>query len=146
MLAGQKSLTIQAPAAAVLAVVGDIEGYPDWHPFFLSVRPTARDAQGRVIAADCRHNASVTTLSTVLEFIHADSAVTARRRGGDLRALEGVFEVREEDGASVVTHRLLVDPGARLGLLLRGPVEERVRTRVLEGALDGLQAQLARGG
>ena len=38
--------------------------------------------------------------------------------------LEGVFEVEEHDGMSVVTHSLRVDPGFRLGLLLRGPVED----------------------
>ena len=51
--------------------------------------------------------------------------------------------MEERDGVSVVTHDLRVDPGFRLGLLLRGPVEERVRTRVLDGALDGLAEYVA---
>ena len=147
MLQGQKSVTIDAAARDVLAVLSDVENYPQWHPFFLSVRATGRDGENRVVAADCRHNASVTTLSTTLEFVHAADSVTARRTGGDMRALEGEFEVQEQDGISLVTHRLRVDPGMKLGLLLRGPVEERVRTRVLEGALDGLseRASAARG-
>ena len=44
-----------------------------------------------------------------------------------------------------MTHDLRVDPGLRLGLLLRGPVEERVRTRVLDGALEGLAEFVASG-
>ena len=42
-----------------------------------------------------------------------------------------------------MTHRLLIDPGMRLGLLLRGPVEDRVRNSVLNGAESGLAKALA---
>lgn len=141
MLSGQRSLAIAASLADVLAVLSDVERYPEWHPFFERVRATGRDTQDRVVSADCRHNASVTTLNTTLTFTHGRDAVAARRTGGDLRELEGVFEVVEQDGMALVTHRLRVDPGLKLGLLLRGPVEERVRERVLIGALDGLSAK-----
>jgi hypothetical protein len=57
--------------------------------------------------------------------------------------MSGLFELREEGSATVVTHRLLVDPGFRLGLLLRGPVEEKVRNSVLNGALTGLERAVA---
>ena len=143
MLSGHRSRAIDAPMATVLAVLADVGNYPDWHPFFERVEPTRRDAEGRVIGADCRHNASVTTLRTSLEFVHAERSVTARRVSGDLRDLEGVFEVSEQGDATIVTHRLRVDPGVKLGLLLRGPVEERVRGRVIDGALDGLAASVA---
>ena len=139
-------MTIEAPLDVVLEAIGDVERYPDWHPFFLTVRATARDGEQRVVRADCTHNASVTTLSTELAFDYAPARVTARRTGGDLRALDGTFEVEERGGVSVVTHSLRVDPGLRLGLLLRGPVEERVRTRVLDGALEGLAEFVAAAG
>ncbi len=146
MLAGEKTLTIDAPAGVVLSAVADIESYAEWHPFFLSVSPTGRDGDGRVVAARCRHNASVTTLSTELAFDYAANSVAARRTGGDMNALDGAFDVDDRDGVSVVTHRLRVDPGFRLGMLLRGPVEERVRARVLDGALDGLSLFVATAG
>ena len=146
VLTGRRTVTIDASPDAVLAAIADVERYPEWHPFFLTVKPTSRDDQQRVVRADCTHNASVTTLSTELEFDYAPARVTARRAGGDLRDLDGTFEVEERDGVSVVTHSLRVDPGLRLGLLLRGPVEERVRTRVLDGALDGLADFVAKAG
>lgn len=147
MLTGQRSLAIDAPLATVLAVLTDVLSYPQWHPFFERVRATGHDARGRVVTADCRHNAGVATLNTTLTFSHGEDVVAARRTGGDLRELEGVFEVVEQDGMALVTHRLRVDPGLKLGLVLRGPVEERVRERVLTGALNGLseKASAARG-
>lgn len=143
MLAGQRSLAIDAPVADVLVVLADVVRYSDWHPFFERVRATGHDARGRIATADCRHNASVTMLNTTLAFTYSPDGVAARRTGGDLRELEGVFDVSEQDGAALVTHRLRVDPGLKLGLLLRGPVEERVRERVLGGALDGLSATVS---
>jgi ribosome-associated toxin RatA of RatAB toxin-antitoxin module len=143
MLSGERSLAIDAAPGAVLAVVADVEAYPHWHPFFESVRATRRDHSDRVVSAACRHNASVTTLSTTLEFTYRDDAVAARRTDGDMRELEGVFEIREQDGIALVTHRLHVDPGLKLGLLLRGPVEDRVRERVIGGALEGLSERVS---
>jgi ribosome-associated toxin RatA of RatAB toxin-antitoxin module len=146
VLSGRRTITIEESPDAVLAVIADVERYPEWHPFFLTVQPSARDPEQRVVRADCTHNASVTTLSTELAFEYAPERVSARRIGGDLSSLDGTFEIEERAGASVVTHNLRVDPGFRLGLLLRGPVEQRVRTRVLDGALDGLAAYVAGGG
>ena len=145
MLSGKQSLAIDAPVAAVLAVLADVERYPDWHPFFERVRATGHDREGRIATADCRHNASVTTLNTTLTFTYSPDGVAARRTGGDLRELEGVFDVVEQDGMAVVTHHLRVDPGLKLGLLLRGPVEERVRNSVLDGSFRGIRGMVASG-
>jgi ribosome-associated toxin RatA of RatAB toxin-antitoxin module len=145
VLSGKRTITIEVPADVVIAAIADVERYPDWHPFFESVRATGHDDEGRVTQAKCRHNASVTTLNTELAFIYAEARVAAKRTGGDLRALDGIFEVEEQDGFAVVTHDLRVDPGLKLGMLLRGPVEERVRTRVLDGALEGLAEFVAAG-
>lgn len=147
MLAGDKSITLQESSDRVLAVLADVDCYPQWHPFFATVKPTGRDQQERVVTAECRHDAGLSILNTVLSFEYAERSVSARRTSGDLRSLEGVFDVAAGDtgGVTLVTHHLRVDPGMRIGLLLRGPVEARVRTRVLDGALDGLARHLAAG-
>ena len=60
-----------------------------------------------------------------------------------MKDLDGRFLVDVKDKLTVVTHKLLVDPGMKLGLLLRGPVEEKVRNSVLNGAESGLAKALA---
>jgi ribosome-associated toxin RatA of RatAB toxin-antitoxin module len=143
MLRGERTWTVEAPPAAVYAVIADVERYPDWHPFFATVDVTERDADGRPSRARCSHPASVTTLHTEIAFQYRDGEeVGARREGGDLKALDGCFTVRPEGDGSSVTQTLVVDPGMRLGMLLRGPVEERVRESVLSGAQRGLAQAL----
>ena len=146
MIRGESSITIAAPTDAVWAVLSDFEGYTGWHPFFASVAAHERDAGGRVTAARCTHGTPVGPLTTELEVRYDDmSEVEARRVGGDMNAMSGVFALVTGDGGVRVTHTLLVDPGFRLGLLLRGPVEERVRRSVLNGALSGLELAVAAG-
>jgi carbon monoxide dehydrogenase subunit G len=147
VIRGERSTTIDATSDLVWSVVADLEGYPGWHPFFATVDVTSRDGEGRPAAARCTHGTPVGTLKTELEmrYVHPREA-EARRTGGDFSAMSGLFELREEGGATVVTHRLLVDPGFRLGLLLRGPVEEKVRNSVLNGALTGLERAVAERG
>ena len=139
MIRGEQHATIEAPPAVVWEVVSDLEAYPDWHPFFASVAVRDRDADGRARTARCTHGTPVGTLTTELEMRYADGAeAEARRTAGDFKRMSGVFALRAEGAVTIVTHRLVVDPGLRLGLLLRGPVEEKVRNSVLNGALSGL--------
>ncbi len=144
MMEGEKRATIDAPLEVVYAVVADIEGYADWHPFFATVAVTDRDPDGRAAAAECTHPTPVATLSTQMTFDYDPrTAVEARRAGGDFKAMTGGFALEDQGMVTLVTHRLLVDPGMRLGLLLRGPVAEKVRTSVLNGAMRGLAEAVA---
>ena len=47
MLDGERSAKLDAPVSAVYAVVADLPGYVDWHPFFATVDVTGTDAEGR---------------------------------------------------------------------------------------------------
>ena len=147
MLVAERTWTVEAPAAAVYAIIADVERYPDWHPFFASVDVLQRDHEQRAVRATCTHPTPVATLTTEITFTYDPPAeVEARRAEGDLKDMRGLFSVKAQDALSVVTHRLLVDPGMRLGMLLRGPVEDRVRNSVLNGAESGLAKALARAG
>lgn len=143
MLKGERTWTVEAPVEAVYAVIADVERYPDWHPFFATVDIGRRDREDRVVAARCTHPTPVATLTTEISFAYQPGTeVRARRESGDMKDLDGRFVLEAQDDVTVVTHRLLVDPGMKLGLLLRGPVEERVRNSVLNGAERGLTGAL----
>ena len=144
MLKGERTWTVEASVEEVYAVIADVERYPDWHPFFATVDVEDRDGEERVATARCTHPTPVATLTTEITFSYDPGAeVRARRDSGDMKDLDGRFLVDVKDQVTVVTHRLLVDPGMKLGLLLRGPVEEKVRNSVLNGALTGLQQAAA---
>ncbi|HEY5142659.1 MAG TPA: SRPBCC family protein [Solirubrobacteraceae bacterium] len=144
MIEGEKSETITAPAERIWAIISNVEAYPQWHPFFASVDVTGRDGDGRATRARCMHKTPAGDLHTEIAFTYdPQSEVEAARAGGDLKDMQGIFRLTSDGGATVVTHRLVVDPGFKLGLLLRGPVADRVRESVLNGALRGIAAQAA---
>lgn len=144
MLKGERTWTVEASVEEVYAVIADVERYPDWHPFFATVDVEDRDGEDRVETARCTHPTPVATLTTEITFTYEPGAeVRARRDSGDMKDLDGRFLVDVKDKVTVVTHKLLVDPGMKLGLLLRGPVEEKVRNSVLNGAESGLAKALA---
>ena len=139
MLDGERSAKIDASVSAVYAVVADLPGYVHWHPFFASVDVLDTDDEGRASKATCTHPTPVATLKTEMRFSYdPENGIEAERTGGDLKAMLGTFHLQSADGSTIVTHRIVVDPGMRLGLLLRGPVEDKVRESVLNGALTGL--------
>ena len=144
MLKAERTEVLAASPDAIWAVIAEVAAYPDWNPFFSSLQPREHDALGRVSHAVCQHDVSVAVLRTDLEFAYAEGvSVTARGSGGDLRSLLGSFAVAPSDGGAAVTHVLHVDLGFKLGLLLRGPVEERVRRSALDRAFAGLREHVA---
>ena len=143
MLNADRTETIAATLDAVWAVVADIEGYADWHPFFSEVAVRERDDDGRVLVAACSHVTSVVTLHTELRFAYEDGVdVRAAGKGQDLKSMTGGFRLAAGGGGVALRHTLNVDPGLKIGLLLRGPVEERVRRGVLDGAFRGVRGKV----
>ena len=73
--------------------------------------------------------------------------VAWRSEKGDLKALSGAFDLVEAGpGRTRATFGLEVDPGFKLGLLLKGPVADSLRDRILQGMLDGLKTRAEQGG
>ena len=146
MISGEQSTDVAAGAAEAFAVVADLERYPAWQEFLRSVTVRERDAEGRAALVEAQADAKVTTLRLVLRCTYeAGRSVTWRSEGGDVKSLTGAFDVQDRGSdAASVTFRLDVDPGRKLGLLLRGPVADRVRDRALDGMLSDLRRRLDR--
>jgi ribosome-associated toxin RatA of RatAB toxin-antitoxin module len=65
---------------------------------------------------------------------------------GDVKDLNGEYRFEPIDGGRTrVTFRLEVDPGRRLGLLLRGPLADKVRDYVMGSTLTELKAEVEKG-
>lgn len=144
MLKAERTELLAASPAAIWEVLADVVRYPAWNPLFSMLDPVERDPLGRVVRAACQHDASVVVLKTDLRFAYADDrSVTASGSGNDVKSMLGSFAVVAADGGAAVTHVLQVDLGFKLGLLLRGPVEERVRRSALDRAFAGLREHVA---
>jgi ribosome-associated toxin RatA of RatAB toxin-antitoxin module len=141
MLQGTKTAVVPADPAAVYAVVADVERYPEWQSFVAEVDVLERDGEGRPSLVAARLDAKATVINARLRYAYDEpSGVRWSYEHGDVKDVRGSFVLAAADGGTAVTYDVAVDPGFKLGLLLRGPVEERVRARVLDGTLDELAA------
>jgi ribosome-associated toxin RatA of RatAB toxin-antitoxin module len=147
MIRGEQSTDVGAAPEAVFAVASDLERYPEWQDFLQRVTVRERDPGGAPTLVEAEADAKVTALKLVLRATREEPRQVAwRSQGGDVKALNGAFDIVElGPGRSRVTFRLEVDPGFKLGLLLRGAVADRLRERVLSGMLEGLRRR-AEGG
>jgi ribosome-associated toxin RatA of RatAB toxin-antitoxin module len=147
MIRGEQSTEIDASSEAVFAIASDLERYPEWQDFLQRVSATERDADGRATLVDAEADAKVTSLKLRLRATRdKPRRVAWRAEGGDVKGLNGAFDLAEAGpGRTRATFGLEVDPGFKLGLLLKGPVADRLRDRVLIGMLDGLKRRAERG-
>src|SRR3954470_9189081 len=139
MIRGEQSTEIDASPEAVFAVASDLERYPEWQDFLQSVSASVGDADGRATLVQAEADAKVTKLKIVLRVTRDEPRRVAwRSEGGDVKAINGAFDLADAGpGRTRATFSLEVDPGFKLGLLLRGPVADRLRDRVLDGMLGG---------
>ena len=148
MIRGEQSIAIEAGLDAVFAVASDLERYPEWQDFLQRIVVKERDADGRPTLVEAEADAKVTALKLVLRATREEPRRVAwRREGGDIKALSGAFDLADAGPRRThATFGLEVDPGFKLGLLLKGPVADRLRDRVLSGMLDGLKQRAEHGG
>ena len=146
MIRGEQSTEISASPEAVFAIASDLERYPEWQDFLQRVSARERDAQGRATVVEAAADARVTTVRFVLRATRDEpSRVAWRRDSGDLKALSGAFDLSATAAGTRATFALEVDPGFKLGLLLKGPVADNLRQRILNGMLDGLKRRAEAG-
>jgi uncharacterized membrane protein len=149
MIRGEQSTEIDAPPEAVFAVASDLERYPEWQDFLQAVTVRERDADGRATLVEAEADATVRRLKLVLRATRDEPRRVAwRAEGGDLKALSGAFDLAQAGGPgrTRATFGLEVDPGFKLGLLLKGPIADRLRDQVMSGMLDGLKRRAQSGG
>ena len=137
-LGGEASIELDAPIEEVWDEVVDIESAPDWQDGFEDVEVLERDDEGRVLVANTESDAKVKTVKTRLRFTYEEPhLIEWRQEKGDLKSLVGAWELEDlGDGRTRATYRLEGDPGRVLGMMIRGPVEGRLR-EILVGGRPG---------
>ncbi len=134
-LGGTASMEIEAPIEACWAAVEDLGAAPEWQAGLNAMDVRERDAEGRVLLAESTSDAKVRQIKSLVRFTHeAPHRLSWRQEKGDLRSLEGAWELEAlGPGRTRATYRLDGDPGRVLGMLIRGPVEDRLREILVGG-------------
>jgi ribosome-associated toxin RatA of RatAB toxin-antitoxin module len=132
-LGGRASIEVPTPIAAVYALLEDVAIAPQWQSGLEEMNVLERDPEGRPALCETASDAKVRVIRTQVRFSYESlRAVRWVQVKGDIKSLTGAWELEEVgEERTRVTYRLHGDPGRALGLLVRGPVEERIRERMV---------------
>ena len=130
VIEGTATAEIAASLEDCYSIAADIDRISEWQKGVQHVEVVERDHSGRARLAKVSTDAKVRVITTLVEFFHheAPHRFSWRQKQGDLKSLVG--EWRFEPGASGLIrahYHLVGDPGRMLGMLIRGPVEGRLR-------------------
>jgi uncharacterized membrane protein len=144
---GERTVEIDAPLERVFEIAADIEHAPEWQESLKDVEVIERDADGRATRVDTESDASVRTIRSRMTFAYdPPTSITWAQERGDVKAMNGWWQLEDlGEGRTRATYGLDVDPGRMLGLLLRGPVEGKVRDYLVGGAAEGLKGRAEAG-
>ena len=131
------SILVEAPPAAVMAVIADFEAYPSWAKGVKAADIEATFPDGR--AKEVHFVLDVAPIKddyTLAYDWDGDHQVTwTLARGNMLRSLDGAYVLREVGGGTEVTYRLALD----LNIPLIGMLKRKGEKILIETALRGLK-------
>ena len=146
-ISGRASADIEAPIDVVWPVLQDVEQWADWQSTLGNVDALARDADERVSRCEVQIDAKVQKIRLELAVSYdAPSRVSWRREGGDLKDMDGSWQLEDLGGGRTrATYALEVDPGGILNLLINSSVEEKLRGTLVDARPAELKARVERG-
>lgn len=137
------TVEIDAPRELCWEIASDIEGATRWQGTLKSVEVIERDAQKRACLVETVSDAKVKEARAILRFSYdPPGGISWEQESGDVKWLLGSWELEELGPERTrATYALEADPGRMLGMLLRGPVEGKVKEALTKGAAEGLKRE-----
>jgi carbon monoxide dehydrogenase subunit G len=132
-LGGTASGEIDAPIDEVWAVVTDVATIAAWQDGIVSCTPIETNAAGEVVRADLVADAKVKELRVVARFERsAPTRLSWVVESGDVKKLDGSWTLEDlGDGRTRATYETEVDPGRMLRMMVRGPIEDKIREKLV---------------
>jgi len=145
-MSGSASTEIDAPIAAVWAIVQDVESAPDWQRGIDSMQTLERDEAGRSTRCDTVTDAKVKVFEARIRFSYDEPArMSWVQERGDLKSMRGSWQLEDLGaGRTRASYALEADPGALLARFLKGALEEKMRAILIEGRPAELKARAER--
>jgi uncharacterized membrane protein len=134
------TITIDAPADQVLAVISDIEAYPQWTGQIKSAEVLDTDAQGRPKQARFVMDAGVLKDEYVLEYDWNDAGVDWHLvgRSSVQKSQVGSYALADRGGTTEVTYQLAVD----ISMPMMGMFKRKAEKMIMDSALKELKKRV----
>ena len=137
------TVEIDAPRDRVYEIAADIRGAPEWQGTLEDVEVLERDDQKRALVVETESDAMVKKVRSTLRFAYdPPDGLSWEQEKGEMKWLTGQWVLEELDaGRTRATYSLRAEPGRMLGMLLRGPVEGKVKELLTKSAAEGLKEE-----
>jgi len=147
VLSGSSSAEIDAPLEKVWEIVADVESAPDWQGGMKDLEALEHDAEGRPTLVETAADAKVTTVKTRVRFSYEPpTRLSWTQEKGDFKSIDGSWELEDlGDGRTRATYSLTGDTGRVLGMVIRGPVEDKLRDMLVNARAGELKAHVEHG-
>ena len=147
MIHASHTVEIDAPRDRVYDVAADVPGAVAWNPATEKVDVIESDREGRAELVDVEADAMVKKSKSTLRFTYdPPNGLSWTQEKGEVKSLDGRWELTELDANRTRAAYILdFDPGRMLGMLLRGPVEGKVKEFLTKGAAEGLKKHVEGG-
>jgi carbon monoxide dehydrogenase subunit G len=133
-LGGSASGEIDAPIDEVWATLTDVSTIAAWQDGIISIDPIDTNAAGEVVRAKLEADAKVKALTVVVRFERtAPTRLSWVVESGDVKKLDGSWTLEDLGGDRTrATYATEVDPGRMLRMMIRGPVEDKIREKLVD--------------
>jgi len=134
------SITVDAPASAVMDVIADFDAYPHWAKGVTRAETRSTFEDGRAERVFFALDVSPIKDEYTLEYVwDGDREVTwTLVEGKMLRALDGAYILREIGASTEVTYRLALD----VSIPLIGMLKRKGEKILIDAALKGLKKRV----
>jgi ribosome-associated toxin RatA of RatAB toxin-antitoxin module len=146
-ITGSSTAEIDAPIDRVWALVEDVEKASEWQGGLKALRALERDDQGRATLCESESDAKVRTVKSTVRFDYdGPTVLTWRQEKGDLKSVDGSWRLEDlGNGRTRATYDLELDPGRMLGMVIRGPLVDLLRGRLVNARAGELKRAVERG-
>lgn len=142
-LSATRTVEIDASLAECYEIVADLPSTPQWQQSMISCDVLEEDSEGRAEVVEIVSDAKVRQVTSRFRFAYDEpNGISWEQEKGDMKWLVGSWKLEAIDDDHTRAHYSIEgDPGRMLGLLLRGPVEGKVKEFLTKDSAEGLKAR-----
>jgi len=143
ILKAERTVEIEASRSRCYEIIADLERTPEWQESMKELHVLETDGEGRASLVEVKSDAKVRDVTSRLLFAYQpEEGMTWEQQKGDLKWLNGKWVLEDlGDGRTRATYALEADTGRLLGLLIKGPVADKLKEWLTKDAAEGLKAE-----
>ena len=143
ILEASRVVEIDAPKSECYAIIADLPSTPEWQESMISLEVIETNTEGLASLVEIKSDGKVKEVTSRIAFEYQpEEGMSWEQKKGDMKWLKGTWTLEEIDGGKTrATYWLKADTGRMLGLLIKGPVQDKLKEWLTKDEAEGLKAR-----